>query len=106
MTLLASAGYEVDVRKDYIAAERLEHEGDFDLVILALHREEQLAATYSDALSRTQPRLPILLLTDWGVFAPPGTLSQSLEAGNPGDLMRRIAAMLVGSMHIRELETP
>jgi hypothetical protein len=35
--LLTSSGYDVDLRDDYIAAERLDHEGFFDLVIVALH---------------------------------------------------------------------
>jgi hypothetical protein len=37
------------------------------------------------------------------VYAPKGSLSPSIEAGNPKELMERIAGMLAGSTHIREL---
>ena len=104
--LLANAGYFVDVRTDYIEAERLDHEGTYDLVIVALHGNPDKAAHYSDLLSRARPRLPILLLTDSGVYVPPGTLSPSLESGSPAELIREIASMLAGSTYIRELPAP
>jgi hypothetical protein len=101
--LLTSAGYTVDLRDDYMDAERLDHEGFFDLIILALHGHPDKALAYSDQLSRAKPRLPILLLTDSGVYVPPGTLGHSVETGNPAALMKEIASMLEGSTHIREL---
>src|SRR5579872_2274752 len=39
--LLAHAGYAVDVRRNYIEAERLDHEGNYDLVIVASHRDAE-----------------------------------------------------------------
>lgn len=39
--LLSSAGYLVDLRDDSIAAERLDHEREFDIVIIALHGDAQ-----------------------------------------------------------------
>jgi CheY-like chemotaxis protein len=33
--LLTGSGYNVDLRDDYISAERLDHEGGFDFIILA-----------------------------------------------------------------------
>lgn len=101
--LLTATGYEVDVRKDYVEAERLEDPGSYDLVIIALHTQPAKAALYSNRLRKAKPRLPILLLTDLGVFAPHGTLSRSVETGNPAELMKEIAAMLAGSTHVREL---
>lgn len=102
--MLEKAGYEVRLRNDWIKAEDLDHEGDFDLVIIALHeRDLKQAAAYSDRLTKSKPTLPILLLTDTGVFAPKGTLSKSLETGDPVELMRRVASMLAGSTHIHEL---
>lgn len=55
-------------------AKRLSHEGEFDLIILALHGQPEKAIAYSDQLTRTKPLLPVLLLTDSGVYGPPGTL--------------------------------
>ena len=72
LQLLTHAGYAVDVRTDHIEAERLDHEGEFDLVIVALHGSPEQAATYSDDLSTAKQRLPILLLTDSGVYVPKG----------------------------------
>lgn len=103
--MLEDAGYEVSVRQDWIHAEELAHEADFDLVILALHRRDlKEAAAYTDRLTKSNPALPILLLTDAGVFVPKSTLSNSLETGDPVELMKRVAAMLAGSTHLRELD--
>lgn len=101
--LPTGAGYTVDLRDNAIAAERLDHEGHFDLIVLALQGRPEKALEYSDRLSRSKPRLPILLLTDLGVFVPAGTLSGRLESGDPDALIRRIASMLGESTHIREL---
>jgi len=101
--MLESVGYEVETRATYVAAERLDHEGSFDLIIVALHSHPECTAAYSDHLSRSDPKLPILLLTDAGVFVPKGTLSESVGAGSMTHLIQRVSAMLVGSDHIREL---
>ncbi|WP_263359963.1 response regulator [Acidicapsa ligni] len=101
--LLNGAGYEVDVRKDFQAAERIDDEGEYDLVILALHFHPGEAASYSDELSKRNPGLPILLLTDYGVFVPRGTLSKGMESGSPMSLMKEVAKMLAGSSHIKEV---
>jgi PleD family two-component response regulator len=100
--MLQSVGYEVETRTNYIAAERQNHEGEFDLIIVALHSHPEKAAAYSNELTKNDPGLPILLLTDAGVFVPRGTLSQSVGAGSTTLLIERVSAMLVGSSHIRE----
>ena len=103
--MLMKAGYKVVVRDNYITAEQLNHEGHFDLVIIALHRQDvNEAAGYSDRLTKSKPTLPILLLTDYAVFAPRGTLSGSIVTGDPAELMKTVASMLSGSTHIRELD--
>lgn len=101
--LLSRSGYSVDVRNDHLSAERLNDEKDYDVVILALHGNPEKAIAYSDQLSRDTPALPILLLTDYGVYVPPGTLNRSIEAGDPAALMKALASMLAGSTHVREL---
>jgi CheY-like chemotaxis protein len=103
--LLVEAGYEVEVRADHPIAKDLDGEARFDLVILALHHKKlEDAAAYSERLRKQYPALPILLLADYGVFAPRGTLSRSLETGDPLALIRGIAEMLAASTHIRELD--
>lgn len=102
--MLARAGYQVAVSDDHLAAESASVEPSFDLVLLALHKKGLAdAAAYSERLREANPTLPILLLLDIGVFVPRGTLSQSLETGLPVEMMERIAEMLTGSAHIREL---
>ena len=104
--MLEKAGYEVDLRSDHNVAELRDHEGTFDLILLALHGAKlQEAAAYSERLRKARPGLPILLLTDTGVFVPRGTLSKRIETGHPFALMEEIAEMLAGSKHIRELES-
>lgn len=102
--MLSAGGYQVEVRDDEVEAELRHGEAMFDLVILSLHKKHlDDAAAYGERLRKKNPTLPILLLLDTGVFAPHGTLSQSLETGVPIEMMERVAEMLAGSTHIREL---
>lgn len=104
--MLTEAGHAVTVRTDWIASHDLDHEGTFDLVIIALHHDDLKAAVaYGEQLHADKPTLPILLLTDSGMFAPRGTLNPSMETGNPVELMTEVAAMLAGSTHIREVDS-
>ena len=104
--MLTAAGYQVEVRNDYVEAELREGEPSFDLVILSLHTTHlDDAAAYSERLRKKNPTLPILLLLDTGVFVPHGTLSQWLETGVPVELVGRVAKMLEGSTHVRELKS-
>ena len=101
--LLESAGYSVTINNSHRIAESLEQEYRFDLIVLALHAGPEEAASYSDRLTQRVPHLPILLLTDSGVFAPAGTLSRSMEAGNSRQMLQNVAVMLAGSSYIREI---
>jgi hypothetical protein len=103
VTLLANAGYDVDLREDHVAAEELDDEANYDLMIVALHTRPEDAAAYTDRISRKKPELPILLLTDYGVFIPRGTLSRSIETGDPRALLMRVAEMLTGTKELIEL---
>jgi CheY-like chemotaxis protein len=98
--LLSKAGYEVHVRKDSDAAERLKDEWGYDLVVVAINRDSNLPAEYSDRLSMRVPDLPILLLVDNDAFVPFGTLSRTIETGDPIALLKEIARMLTGSERI------
>lgn len=102
--ILEQAGYDVEVRTNHAASELLHHEADFDLILLSLHEEKlKEAAAYSNRLAKHYPTLPILLLTDAGIFAPRGTLSRAMEAETPKEMLEQIAEMLAGSKHIHEL---
>lgn len=104
--ILMDGGYAVEVRKDHGTSEMLDHEAYFDLVLLSLSRERfKDALAYSNRIAKIRPTLPILLLTDAGVFVPRGTLSRAMETGHPKEMLAEIAEMLVGSKHIREIET-
>jgi ActR/RegA family two-component response regulator len=103
--LLESRGYAVTLRKDYIESEKLDHEGKFDMMILALHQQDlKRAAEYTDQVQRAKPELPILLLTDVGVYAPRGTLSKSVETDGYAALLKTVAEMFASSSHIREFD--
>jgi CheY-like chemotaxis protein len=104
--LLESRGMRVTLRNDYVESDRLDHEGSFDLLILSLHLHElKEAAAYTDRVQRAKPNLPILLLTDNGVFAPRGTLSRTMETEGPALLLDEVSQMLAASSHIKELES-
>lgn len=107
VNLLKQAGYKVQVRKDSRTSENWDHEGTFDLVIIALHRDEaEEVEVYSNLLTQTKPHLPILILSDVDAFVLPGTLSGNLMAGSAKELLYRVAGMLAGSTHVRELPPP
>ena len=99
--MLLAAGYEVEVREDDSVSELLAHEDSFDLILLSLHQKGlEHACAYSDAVAKKFPGLPILLVTDAGIFAAKGTLSRSIDGWEAAEMMKEIASMLVGSTHI------
>jgi hypothetical protein len=102
--VLRSQGYEVVDRPSLIDPKHIHNEGTFDLVIVSIPSESAIAIEYGEDLSREIPSLPVLHLTDWGVFLPRGSLARFLAAGSPITLIREIAAMLTGSTHIREID--
>ena len=103
--MLEHAGYDVVLRNSHIDAESFDHEDHFDLIVLTLHRKKlDDAAAYSERLRKQKVNLPILLLTDHGVFVPRGTLSPSIETGQPEAMIQEIACMIAGSTHVRELD--
>jgi DNA-binding NtrC family response regulator len=105
--MLADAGYDVEPREGFFPPEEAASEATFDLVVVALRREDLTeAAAYSERLRHGRRSLPILLLTDDGVFVPRGALSPNIKTGDPVALMTEIAELLAGSKHIRELELP
>ena len=102
--MLLAAGYEVEVRENDGISELPAHEDSFDLILLSLHRKGlQHACAYSDNLAEKFPKLPILLVTDAGIFAARGTLSRSMDGWDAAEMMKEIASMLADSPHMREV---
>jgi DNA-binding NtrC family response regulator len=101
VSLFNGFGYDVLVYPDLLSAESLGREDSFDLVIVTITEKYEKALQYTDRLAMNNPSLPVLLLTDYGVFVPVETLSASIESDNPADLLQRVAGMLSISTHIR-----
>jgi DNA-binding NtrC family response regulator len=66
--VLEQAGYEVFLRTDWHADELSDRENGCDLVLIALHDDPEQALAYAEGLARRIPDLPVLLLSDTGVF--------------------------------------
>lgn len=99
--LLESEGYIGDIRDDHVAAAKAANENDYDLVVLALAVDASLASAYAARLQAASPTLPLLILTDAGVYAPSGM--QSNDGHDPREFLARVAELLLGSKHVRIL---
>jgi DNA-binding response OmpR family regulator len=91
VALLKYGVYSVEVRKDFKAAQSIADEGAFDLIILALRIDADETSSYSNELACHNAGLPILLLTDHGMFALHATVTATMEAGRPMELMSQVA---------------
>lgn len=70
-------------------------------MVLALMVSTSLTAAYAARLHAASPTLPLLILTDAGVYAPAGM--EWDDGRDPKELLARVAELLVGSSHIRIL---
>lgn len=102
--LLLNAGYQVEIRSSHEMSQQLDHEASFDLVLLAVRRgNRNQAQSYLEMLTQQRPQLPVLMLTDLGVFLPRERMGKGIESGNPAALLSEIARLLTGSTHIPEV---
>jgi DNA-binding NtrC family response regulator len=102
--LLENAGYAVHISQAPQEVETLGGEQEHDLVLLSLHRDKFIeAVSYADRLQKANPDLPILILSDAGVYVPRGTVSPSIQTGDPDALVKKIAQMLTGGGHIQAI---
>src|SRR5678815_591981 len=86
--LLLDAGYQVEVRSSHELSQQLDHEASFDLVLLAVRRgNRNQAQSYLEMLTQQRPHLPVLMLTDLGIFLPRGSMGKGIESGNPAALL-------------------
>jgi DNA-binding NtrC family response regulator len=102
--MLQEAGYEVVTADSYQAVEGHIREATFDLVIVETDEIKKAVIAYAEPLRGLQPDLPILVLSDLGLFLPKQVLLARFAAGNPSpmEVITKIAAMLLESTHRRE----
>ena len=102
--LLEQAGYEVAIaaRFEEVAPNS---ENRFDLVLIeTAGNAEETTIAYAERLKLWAPKLPILLLSNKGMFLPKESLLEHFPGGHqtPIETMARIAALLLASTHQRE----
>src|SRR5438874_709797 len=98
--LLQQAGYEVVTAESFEAVEGQLREVGFDLVIIAVKgNADRESLAYSQRLRVASPQLPILALSDRGIFLPKESLVAVLESGQPLQLIAAIARLLLASTH-------
>lgn len=105
--LLQHEGYEV-VSADQVGdVEGHIRENAFDLVIVAVTVDGvgREAVAYSKRLRAIHPKLPILALSDNGLYLPKESLLTVLQAGQPVELVTRVASMLLESTSRRNNKT-
>ena len=105
--LLQQEGYEVVTADNYDTVEGRIREAAFDLVIVETDDIKEAVLAYSERLRGTQPQLPILVLSDQGLFLPKEVLLAHFATSfpSPVEVLAKIAAMFLESTHRREQST-
>ena len=105
--LLREEGYEVVTADSYQDVEGRIREAAFDLVIVETDDIKQAVLAYTERLRGVQPQLPILVLSDQGLFLPKEALLAHFAASypSPREVMAKIAAIFLESTHRREQAT-
>ena len=101
--ILEQAGYEV-VTADCFAEVESHSEIRFDLVVIETDNIQKASIDYAEHLKSWAPKLPILLLSDRGLFLPKESLLAHFSRGHPTpeQAMAKIASLLFASTHERE----
>lgn len=101
--LLQRNGYEVVTANRFEEIEGSVREGEFDLIVVETDDVKKASIAYGERLRGINPHLPILLLSDTGLFLPREVLlSRFAESPSPLEVLGRIAALLLESSHERE----
>lgn len=102
--LLQEQGYEVVTADSYQAVEGHIREAAFDLVIVETDDIKKAVIAYGERLRGIEPQLPILVLSDLGLFLPKEVVLAHFSTANPSpvEVITKIAALLLGSTHRRE----
>ena len=105
--VLQEEGYEVITADSYRDVEGRIREAAFDLVIAETDHITEAVLAYSQRLRDIQPQIPILVLSDEGLFLPKAVLLDHFAESypSPPEVITKIAAMLRDSTHRRELST-
>ena len=76
----------------------------FDLVLIETDDIKKATIGYGERLKLWAPKLPILLLSDRGLFLPKESLLAHFPGGHqtPEQTMTKIASLLLASTHERE----
>ena len=102
--LLEQAGYEVAIADRFEEVE-FHSEDRFDLILIETADDvEKATMVYAERLKSWAPKLPILLLSDRGLFLPKESLLGHFPGGHqtPVKTIARIASLLLASTHKRE----
>ena len=105
--VLQEEGYEVVTADNYETVEGRIREAAFDLVIAETDHITEAVRAYSQRLRDIQPQIPILVLSDQGLFLPKAVLLDHFAESfpSPMEVITKIAAMLRDSTHRREQST-
>jgi len=102
--LLQREGYEVVTADRFEAFEGHLREQAFDLIVVETDDIKQAVIAYGQRLKTISARLPILLLSDLGLFLPKNSLLAHFATGHPSpvEVMTKIAELLLESTYQRE----
>lgn len=102
--LLREAGYEVVTAERFDLVEGHIREAAFDLVVVSVADSTAgtEAAAYSQRLRATNAVLPILVLSDNGLYLPRESLITVMQSGYPLELIAEVGKMLLESTHTRD----
>jgi CheY-like chemotaxis protein len=101
--LLLDAGYEVVTADRFDLVEGYVQEAAFDLVVVSVADSAAgaEAVTYSQRLRAANAALPILALSDNGLYLAKESLIPVVQSGYPSELIAEVGKMLLESTHIR-----
>jgi DNA-binding NtrC family response regulator len=102
--LLRQQGYDVVTADNFQAVEGQIREATFDLVIVETNDMREAVIAYGERLRGHKPELPILVLSDQGLFLPKRALLGHFTEPrtSPLEVITKIATMLLESAHRRE----
>lgn len=106
--LLKNAGFEVVTADRFDLVEGYIQETAFDLVVVSVADSAvgKEAVTYSQRLRTANADLPILALSDNGLYLPKESLITVMQSGYPMQLIAKIGKLLLESTHSRNNKNP
>ena len=98
--VLETAGYQVTTANHFDEVE-LRAADEFDLVLLETDNIQKAVIAYAERLKDWSPKLPVLLLSNNGMFLPKASLLAHFMSAHPSpsEVVTKIAALLLESSH-------